>query len=689
MNFINMLTWYQWLILGVVPPLILSLYFLKLRRVPLEVPSTYLWTKTVEDMHVNSIWQRLRKNLLLWLQLLVVLILMIACLRPGCTGEELAGDRFIFLVDKSASMSATDTETGVTRLEEAKNQIYTLIDRMKPSDAAMVISFSDTEGVDQSYTKNKATLKRKVKSIEATQQGSDLNRALIAATGLANPGRTSDKFSNTDVQVADALAATMFIFSDGAIKNVSKYAPGELTTIYQPVGAVTPVSNIGITTFSVNDQLDTGGSVEAFVRLQNSGFEPKTVGVSLFIGDQLTDADTVTIPGREISEDNLSLGANGRLADIDQSPPGGLSLKFDLTSVAAVLESAAPIRFKIDEPDEYLLDNEAFCVLNPARLTNILVVTDYNPALKLASSTDRLKKIANIEFAERKFLEDKEYQTNAALGVYDLVIFDQCSPKTMPACNTVFFAALPPGDDWKFTKDLEITPIIYTNSSHPVMFDVQMQSVSILNGQLIEGPKGNTSLVESIDGPVVAIGPRSGFEDIVVGFPMILYEEDGDTPYNTDWHKKPSFPFFMQNIIRTLGSGARFNSLRANRPGNSVKIKPRYPYEEIDVKNPKGRKQSIKQQSNKTFVYNQAEETGIYSVSEKGSKEVDQLFAVNLLDRLESDIAVRDELKLGYEAIKGNPSREPARRDFWTLLAFFALAALTLEWIVYNRRVFI
>ena len=150
-----MLTWYQWLILGLVPPLILSLYFLKLRRVPLEVPSTYLWTKTVEDMHVNSIWQRLRNNLLLWLQLLIVLILMIACLRPGCTGEKLSGDRFIFLVDKSASMSATDTESGITRLEEAKNQIYTLIDRMKSSDAAMVISFSDTEGVDQSYTKNK------------------------------------------------------------------------------------------------------------------------------------------------------------------------------------------------------------------------------------------------------------------------------------------------------------------------------------------------------------------------------------------------------------------------------------------------------------------------------------------------------------------------------------------------------
>ena len=56
----------------------------------------------------------------------------------------------------------------------------------------------------------------------------------------------------------------------------------------------------------------------------------------------------------------------------------------------------------------------------------------------------------------------------------------------------------------------------------------------------------------------------------------------------------------------------------ANRPGNPVKIKPRYPYEEIDVKNPEGGQQSLQQQPNKSFVYNKTADTGIYSVSEKG-----------------------------------------------------------------------
>ena len=74
LSLLNMLSWWQWAILAAVPPAIVALYFLKLKRRPLEVPSTYLWRRSIEDLHVNTIWQRLRRNLLLFLQLLLVLL---------------------------------------------------------------------------------------------------------------------------------------------------------------------------------------------------------------------------------------------------------------------------------------------------------------------------------------------------------------------------------------------------------------------------------------------------------------------------------------------------------------------------------------------------------------------------------------------------------------------------------------
>jgi hypothetical protein len=39
--FLNTIPAWQWALLALVPPAIIALYFLKLRRQPLEVPSTY------------------------------------------------------------------------------------------------------------------------------------------------------------------------------------------------------------------------------------------------------------------------------------------------------------------------------------------------------------------------------------------------------------------------------------------------------------------------------------------------------------------------------------------------------------------------------------------------------------------------------------------------------------------------
>ena len=71
-----------WVALGLLllPPIIVLLYFLKLKRKPLQVPSTFLWKKSIEDVHVNTLFQWLRQNILLVLQVLAVLFLIYSVL---------------------------------------------------------------------------------------------------------------------------------------------------------------------------------------------------------------------------------------------------------------------------------------------------------------------------------------------------------------------------------------------------------------------------------------------------------------------------------------------------------------------------------------------------------------------------------------------------------------------------------
>src|SRR5215218_6194414 len=104
---------------AVAVPLLLALYFLKLRRRELAVSSTLLWKKAVQDLQVNSPFQRLRKNLLLLLQLLLLLLLLLALSRPVTNYSPGAGTTTVILIDRSASMGAQDPELkGKSRLDE-------------------------------------------------------------------------------------------------------------------------------------------------------------------------------------------------------------------------------------------------------------------------------------------------------------------------------------------------------------------------------------------------------------------------------------------------------------------------------------------------------------------------------------------------------------------------------------------
>src|SRR3712207_5216409 len=93
--------------LAALVPVIVAMYLLKLRREERTVSSTFLWQRMVRDVEANSPWQRLRRNLLLLLQLLLLAALVFALARPYFLTTGIGGRNLILIVDRSASMGST------------------------------------------------------------------------------------------------------------------------------------------------------------------------------------------------------------------------------------------------------------------------------------------------------------------------------------------------------------------------------------------------------------------------------------------------------------------------------------------------------------------------------------------------------------------------------------------------------
>ncbi|HEY5313075.1 MAG TPA: VWA domain-containing protein [Pirellulales bacterium] len=644
----SMLGAWQWAVLAAVPPLVVALYFLKLRRRPLEVPSTFLWHRSLEDLHVNSLWQRLRRSLLLWLQLLLIAALMLALGRPSWTASQLAGGRSVFLVDNSASMAARDVTP--TRLDEAKRVVAGLIDEMGPADVAMIVAFSDAAQVAQSFTGNRQQLHRSLAAIPQTQRATSLAEALRVAGGLANPGRSAA--NSHDFPTADALPAKLFIVSDGGFDNVKDFALGNLDPVFIPIGT-RAADNQAIVSLGASAPASVGGS-QLYARIENFGPRERAREVSLYLDGELADAQQLALPAGQ------SRG------------------------VAFQLETAGPAaaELRLDGTDELAADDRAWKVLEAPRRAGVLLVTPGNEPLAFALTAGRASELARVRQKKPADLHTAAYAQEAAGDELDLVIYDRCAPAAMPQANTLFIGRLPPDGRWGASAPVAAPQIVDVDAAHPLLHLVELSNVLLAEATPLKIPPGGSSLVDSGSGPLLAIAPRDAFEDCVLGFEIV---RDGQA--QTNWPLKVSFPVFALNVLEYFGGRQRTPA--DLRPGHVAILSPESAAPSLTMKSPSGRRQVVLRGKDRLFRFAGTDELGVYELDT--GPVADARFAVNLLDAAESRLAVRSEqeLKIGRVTVSGQADRPVGRREAWRWLVLAALAILLLEWYIYNRRVYV
>lgn len=680
-----------WAVLAGIPVGIIALYFLKLRRRPVQVPSTLLWRKSLEDLHVNSLFQRLRRNLLLFLQLLAVILAMLALLGPRVRGTTGTGKRYVIAIDNSASMSATDVAP--SRLARAKEEAKTIVSGMEGNDLAMVLTFSDRARIVSNYTGDRRALLRRIDAIAPTEGTTSLRDALQVAAGLANPNKTLDVPEG--VVATSVVTPKLTIFTDGGFPDVEGFSLGNLEPEVVVIGpprvhsekpaapdeaksARDPSDNVAILALQTRRNDERPELYQVFGRVHNFRGEPVQTEAQLL----RHDPDRPAAPGKLIDAIALEIPAQNEQ-----------SFKFDLPS-----DGLTELEVRIDVVDAQPLDNRAFTLIGNPRKAQVLLISPSNRYLVDTLQTSLALERADVVVATPELAKADPIARDMKAGKYDLVIYDQYRPETPPEANALYFGVLPPGPAYEKSKPVANPVILDWDVTHPLMqFIRDLPNVVIAKAVAVEPPVGSTVLIEGNLGPLAFVAPREGFSDTVVAFPLL----DGES-FNTSWFKYYSFPLFLFNCVEVLGNARASTGDEAHLPGRNVVLRVEAGDSKVKVTAPDGQVvETLSRTPQGTYVFGKSEKTGIYHARWEPSGLLP--FVVNQFDFRESDVAPRGlvpegvtpdkadayKIKIGYNPVTGALRARPSRKDWWKPLAAMALGVLLLEWYIYNRRVYV
>lgn len=317
------MTFYSpWAFLGLITiPIIIILYLLKQRHKDYTVSSLFLWEEVLKDLEANAPWQKLKKNLLMFLQIIAALLLVFALAKPFLNAGGSNAEHVIVALDTSLSMKATDV--GESRFEAAKSKANELISNLKPGTMVTLISIGRSVNIEENLSSNRASLQDKLSRLKASNTISNLEDAesLIASIIKQNPNSRVVVFGDRALSIPDANVEFLKISNNG--------------------------DNFAITMMS-HTKTDKG--ITVLTRISNFGAKDAQVPVSLYADGTVLDAKNVDIKKGETSNVYWN----------------------DVSSGVKLIEA------RIDTKDALEADNRAWNAVNDIKKYKAMLVSENN-----------------------------------------------------------------------------------------------------------------------------------------------------------------------------------------------------------------------------------------------------------------------------------------------------------------------
>lgn len=617
--------------LGILIPVLVLFYLLKVRRQEFEVGSTYLWQDLIRDLAAHEPWQRFHWSILLFLQLLVVGALVFAVARPFYVAQAEEVVSAVLVLDGGASMQAADVAPN--RFEAAKVAAKDAVRNLAEGSLGTVILAGEQPLVLAPSTPDRSALDRAIDAAEVTYGPADIGQALALASSLGSGSASPD---------GARAHQRVFLFTDGAYGAISGTEADTLDIRLVQVGS--SGENQGITALSARADPLNANQYQVFARARNYADAPYRGTLALTVDGNISES-------REVE-----LGPDG-------DPAASAEYVFsDLPPGARTVEA------RLAGTDIYPLDNAAYTVLDVGRRSEILLVTDGNVFLEKVLSLLPAGAVSRV--APRRYLA-------VDVDQYDVVVFDGYAPDVLPRGNSLIIS---PTESALFTLEGEMTrPVIRGwERDDPLLRFVDFKDVAIARALRVTPPGWMRTLISSDAGPLMLAGEQNGQRVVLIPFDL----RQSNLPLSA------AFPILMSNMLGYLEPPTQATQ-RDLRPGDSVAISPLPQTEEIVVRQPGGQSQTMLGEG-RSIQFTSTTQPGLYTVLQRaaGQTLLEEPFSINASDERESDVRPKSVALGSGRTLQADPTPElvPVNREIWMWLVPPVLALLLFEWFWFHRK---
>ena len=457
MNILNPSAFYLLLLLGI----ILFFYLLKGRPRKVTVSSTLFWRRIRQTLPAQRIRWRLPPELLLFLQI-ALLTLLIMALAQFILPRKEKKEFMVIVMDTTASMQTTDLIPN--RLAVAKKKAQEFIKELPENTQLALVQAGKRPQVIANFSDERSYLLERLKALTpADVRGNEAVVLQLANSILPTPAQ-----------------GRVIFFTDGAFEL-------DLDSLPQSVEFVTFNSknsrNLAITSFELRPKTVDSEKYELLVKVTNSSRQEERFSLRLWLGQNLIVESESVLSSEEEKEfiHNLEVKQKTILkAEIYPYPQ-----------------------------DDLTVDNTAYALPGFSEPLDVLLVTRGNLFLK-----------ATLESYSQVNLYQKETVLADELSYYDLIIFDNIVPPALKRGNIVCLGVLPPNLSLQ-EQDPQPNPILTERQiDHPLLRFVNLENMNVRQSAGIGTLAGADILLASSAGPLMQVWQNEGLRLLFIGFDL-------------------------------------------------------------------------------------------------------------------------------------------------------------------------